>query len=345
MSGPSSAFLVAQDFARLRDLKGWNCEDHRNDAAFDTDSSKDRGGRNHTDRAQRIHPDLHRVEAGHGKMAQRSREQGCFETREDGTTKVRLLTDLRRSGGNGGVELPERVVLPRISDFTNSILDLMFCDSETVEVQQRKGVGHDLSYVDVEDVFHTLAIREQDRGVMAICTYEDSAVFRRLRCGMAAALLVWCRVSAAAARLGEACFLPNELRMQIFVDDQAIVTRGTQELRAWRTGSVVVLVRSRFHFQRAQGASWLLCVLDWCPSDFNEAKGKVVHAHRAYARQGQGHAGQRRQTVQGQGHGRRQTGAALCRQVSWASGLFPCLKNFNIMLCGAITPHVTEQYY
>ena len=54
-----------------------------------------------------------------------------LKTREDGTTKVRLIIDLRRSGGNGGVELPERVVLPRLSDLTNSTLDLMVCVSES----------------------------------------------------------------------------------------------------------------------------------------------------------------------------------------------------------------------
>ena len=151
---------------------------------------------------------------------------------EDGTTKVRLIIDLRRSGGNGGVELPERVVLPRLSGLTDSTLDLMVCDNETVEFQQGEGIGYDLSVVDFEDAFHTLAIREQDRGVMAISTHEGCAVFRRLCCGVAAAPLAWCRVSAAAARLGQARFLPNELRMQIFVDDPAIVTCGTQEQRA-----------------------------------------------------------------------------------------------------------------
>ena len=38
-----------------------------------------------------------------------------------------------------------------------------------------------------------------------------------------AAPLVWCRVSAAATRLGQACFLSNDLRMQIFVDDSGTV--------------------------------------------------------------------------------------------------------------------------
>ena len=35
----------------------------------------------------------------------------------------------------------------------------------------------------------------------------------------------------------------------------------------------------------------------------------------------------------------------LAGQLSWASGLFPWLKCFNTMLWGAITAHVTEQYF
>ena len=177
-------------------------------------------------------------------------------TREDGTTKVRLTIDLRRSGGNGGVELPERVVLPRLSDLTNSVLYLMVYDSETMEVQQGESIGYDLSVDDFEDAFHTLAIREQDRGVMAIRTHEGWAVSRRLCCGLAAAPLVWCRVSAAAARLGQACVLPNKPRIQICrrrPGNRHTWDAGTTRLA--HRGSVVVLVRSRFCFQLAQSAS------------------------------------------------------------------------------------------
>ena len=254
---PHQEGLAAQDFARLRDLKGWNCEDHGNYASFCTDSSKIAADEITRIEHKGFFRDLHRLEVTERcPNAVASKVAVLLKTREEGTTKVRLIIDLRRSGGNGGIELPERVVLPRLSDLTTSILELMVCDSETMEVQQGESIDYDLSVVDFEDAFRTLAIREQDRGVMAIRTHEGWAVFKRLCCGMAAAQLVWCRVSAAAARLGQACFRPNELRLQIFVDDPAHVGR--------RNSSVVVLVRSRFHSQLAQSASWLLCALDRC---------------------------------------------------------------------------------
>jgi hypothetical protein len=46
----------------------------------------------------------------------------------DSTMKSRLFIDLLRSGINGDVVLPERVVLPRIIDFVDSIVDLMEYD-------------------------------------------------------------------------------------------------------------------------------------------------------------------------------------------------------------------------
>ena len=81
-SGPSSAILAAQEFARLRDLKGWSCEDHRNCASFYTDFQK--ADEITRIEPQRIHRYLHRLEAGHGKMDQRSREQGGLAPQDAG---------------------------------------------------------------------------------------------------------------------------------------------------------------------------------------------------------------------------------------------------------------------
>ena len=42
----------------------------------------------------------------------------------DGSRKSRIIIDLLRSGVNSDVTNPERVVLPRVSDYTESIIDL-----------------------------------------------------------------------------------------------------------------------------------------------------------------------------------------------------------------------------
>ena len=61
---------------------------------------------------------------------------GLGQALQDGTSidgwreaaKPRLIIDLLRSGVNGDVVLPERVVLPRLADFVNGIIDLMEYD-------------------------------------------------------------------------------------------------------------------------------------------------------------------------------------------------------------------------
>ena len=43
----------------------------------------------------------------------------------DGSTKIRLIHDLRRSGINARITLHERIVLPRLTDVARDDLDLM----------------------------------------------------------------------------------------------------------------------------------------------------------------------------------------------------------------------------
>ena len=45
--------------------------------------------------------------------------------RPDGSVKSRLIIDLLRSGVNGDVVLPERVILPRLKDYVEGIVDLL----------------------------------------------------------------------------------------------------------------------------------------------------------------------------------------------------------------------------
>jgi hypothetical protein len=112
----------------------------------------------------------------------------------------------------------------------------------------------ELATVDFEDAFHTLLLKEQDRGVMAFRTLTGWAVFSRLCCGMAGAPMVWCRTAAAGCRLAQACVTPQELRLQCFVDDPALAFRGSARQRSWLLGSTLLLwVVLGFRFNWAKG--------------------------------------------------------------------------------------------
>ena len=234
--GISASIRAAQDCAQLRAAQDWRHADHRNYTSF------------YIAEGSHAKVEIDRIAAkgfietfstwddviARWPKAIASKVALLLKERDDGSTKIRAIIDLRRSGGNAEVVLPERVVLPRLSDLVNSALDLMVVENVSDDI------GFDLAVVDFEDAFHTLAIKEEDRGVMAIRTLDGWAVFRRLCCGMAAAPLVWCRVGSAAARLGQAVYRPEELRMQVFVDDPAIVTRGSPATRSWLLGTLLL---------------------------------------------------------------------------------------------------------
>ena len=65
----------------------------------------------------------------------RNQSKMCLivKTRDDGTLKLRLIVDLKRSGANRDAVIPQRVVLPRIRDAT-AMMTLM-----TEEAQPQDG--------------------------------------------------------------------------------------------------------------------------------------------------------------------------------------------------------------
>ena len=112
-----------------------------------------------------------------------------LKEKPDGSIKSRLLIDLLRSGANGQVVVPERVVLPRLSDFVAGIIDVM--EADVGRCHGPVTDMYEICTVDFEDAFHTLHLKERDRGTMVFRTREGWAFFSRLCCGMAAAPLLW----------------------------------------------------------------------------------------------------------------------------------------------------------
>ena len=163
MAGPSKAILASREHARNREQHEWRHELHSNYVSFYAEDGK------------LATAELDRIEAKGfiesfgtwGQVLARwpgaiaSKVALLVKERDDGTMKVRMIIDLRRSGGNGNVNLTERVVLPRLSDLTASIVDLMEGESWGPLGPDH---GYEVAVVDFEDAFHTLALREADRG-------------------------------------------------------------------------------------------------------------------------------------------------------------------------------------
>ena len=77
---------------------------------------------------------------------------GCvLKGKISGNIKARLVTDLRRPGGNGRLKIRERVVLPRVLDLVYSILRLVEYWGDITLVE--------LAAIDFSDAFHTIFLR------------------------------------------------------------------------------------------------------------------------------------------------------------------------------------------
>ena len=123
----SAAIEGAKVFGQMREAQGWSPSQHRNYKSFYTE-----GGKFAELEVNRI-TNLGFVEVfatwedvvARWPHAKASKVALLIKEKADGSVKTRLIIDLLISGINGDVVLPERVVLPRLADFVNGIIDLM----------------------------------------------------------------------------------------------------------------------------------------------------------------------------------------------------------------------------
>ena len=338
----SAAILKAQAFGLQQQAMAWQADKHRNYVSFYTE-----GGKLAEEEITRIAGkgfielfDTWEQVTARWPKATASKIALLIKERPDGTMKKRIIIDLLRSGINGEVVNPERVVLPRISDFKESIIDLL-------ETRPHEEV--ELCTLDFEDAFHTLLLREPDRGVLVFKTTSGWAAFRRLCCGMAAAPLVWCRVAAAGCRLGQALYHPNELRIQCFVDDPAIAVRGDQATRRKLLSFVLLLwALLGFQFQWKKGSRGRS--ITWIGVQFTVDVIISIHSNRLFPGVLVELTPKKLQElVDLLTEILNMTGMVPIAQVqkvagmlSWISGIFKYVKPFNACLWGAITAHALK---
>jgi hypothetical protein len=349
MDATSAAIEGARVYARMQEARGWRQDLHKNYKSFyeaDGKFASTEIGRI----AERGFVDLFdswEAVVARWPNAKASKVALIVKEKPDGTHKTRLIIDLLRSGVNGDVVLPERVVLPRIADFVNGIVDLFEYDLGTPTSGESY---YELCTVDFEDAFHTLPLKEQDRGVMAFQTLTGWAVFGVLCCGMAGAPLIWCRTSAVGCRLGQAIYQPHELRVQCFVDDPALGARGTPEQRRWYIGSLLLfwtVVGFRLNWRkghRGQVVPWIGAQIAIERQPYGTQRGLFYGTRVTLA---PGKFKELQDAVE-LIHGSRglvpvKTIQRVAGQLSWASGMFTWIRGFNACLWAALTAHAAEQ--
>ena len=140
--------------------------------------------------------------------------------RADGTEKVRLIIDMRRSGYNSCVRMSERLVLPRIKDLVE--------DTLTLEAELDTSRGEIISFMiaDYEDAFHSLGVAEAEWPYLCVRhPLGGFVIYHTVVFGGAGCPLVWGRAGAFIGRSTQSILAKS--RVELYVDDPCITLAGT----------------------------------------------------------------------------------------------------------------------
>ena len=128
----------------------------------------------------------------------------------DNIKKVRLIVDMLRNGTNGLIKIPERVVLPRVSDAAESILDLWEpVPDPNVDLSDPTMRSVELCVLDLKDAFYTLFTHSPEWKYVVAAGLLAWFSFKCVAFGLACGPLLWGRLAALAAILAQAVFSPK----------------------------------------------------------------------------------------------------------------------------------------
>ena len=169
-----------------------------------------------------------------------SRMALLLKEKPDGTTKRRIILDMRRSGGNSRARVEERIVLPRLSDVVSMVKNLKSREAEFHEQLVTAGINRDRAsrevgerefiLVDLADAFCHFAVASEElcHCVTPDETSEGCLLWVAMLFGYKAAPLIMARLSAAIGRLLAGFMMPFEGQLQIYVDDLIICLQGSK---------------------------------------------------------------------------------------------------------------------
>ena len=162
-------------------------------------------------------------------------KMGAVVTVKDGHKKVRVIHDLRRSLVNAKIRIAERLVLPRMSDVIDDCVDLMLATETSEDVEA--------AVFDFKDAFKHLRVAPEEQPYLAGRAWGGLVVYLVVLFGVGSGPLVWGRVAAAAMRMTQA-LLGDRGRIECFVDDALMFTKGKQRERQRDLLAVLLLWRA-----------------------------------------------------------------------------------------------------
>ena len=153
-----------------------------------------------------------------------------LKEKPDGSTKRRIILDLRRSMGNSRSEVGERIVLPRLVDVVAMLRALW-----KTKVPKPTGEEDDFEFacIDLSDAFcHFSVHKDELRHCVSPNENGDGALlWTAMLFGFKAAPLLMGRLSAALGRLLSSLARPSEAQLQVYIDDVIIGLTGDKDSR------------------------------------------------------------------------------------------------------------------
>ena len=202
-----------------------------------------------------------------------------LKQKPDGTTKRRIVIDLRRSGGNARAEVPERIVLPRAWDVVQSARFMKEHEKEVPEVMAGAIFEEDAEFMllDLKDAFchFELHPKELCHAVSPGLESGTGILWCAMLFGYTAAPLIMGRLSAAIARLVQSTLHPAEGQTQMYVDDLLLLLRGSKSQRELILAMVIhTLAAFGVQLSLDKGERGIRCT--WIGTTFELRHNKIV---------------------------------------------------------------------
>ena len=170
-----------------------------------------------------------------------------LKEKPDGSTKRRIVIDLKRSNGNNRSQVPERLTLPRPSDVAASLRVMRDRSQELAqEDEERKRQSHhkgnkweeeqntEFFLLDLKDAFCHFGVAEKELRHCVSPGLEPGTgiIWCAMLFGFKAAPLLMARLASAIGRLLQSLFHPARCQIQIYVDDVMMIVKGDRPYRA-----------------------------------------------------------------------------------------------------------------
>ena len=165
------------------------------------------------------------------------------KVKESGAKKYRVIIDLLRSGGNDRSRVPERIILPRISDVVASLREL-FAQNEGAEDPSQGEI--ELISADLSDAYMHFAVEQSElQNCLAPGLADNELVlFKAMSFGFRGAPLVMGRLAAAAMRLFQSMMPDGKGQIQCYMDDPLLMIRGPAHERQGLLAMVLYTARA-----------------------------------------------------------------------------------------------------